>query len=150
MRYVVGIILLAIVLQGCTTINEYSEPKSAAAQVALLKGKSDRQGLATWSYFVVEAIDEQPISFFKTGTGFDFKLTPGKHKILMKAGFNRGWGDLCPCESRLVVTGSFSAGNTYRLNGKVVDNRIKAWVENADTGAIVSNTDEEAYVSTPL
>ncbi len=99
--------------------------------------------------FSVMAIDEQNIPFLKRGTAYKFNLSPGTHKILIDGGFNTGWSQDCPCEARLVVTADFKADRTYILNGEVRDNRMVAWVEDADTLKRVSKIDEEPYVRSP-
>lgn len=146
-RYLLSALFLLIFLQGCQTVDEYKEPTATGSAVATLTGTSRRDGLTHWTQFAVEEIDQKPISLFQTGTSAEFKVTPGQHKVLVLSAFNRGWGGYCPCESRHIVTGNFSAGNAYRVNGEVVDNRTRVWIENATTGKVVSNVDEEAYTS---
>lgn len=149
MRIVLVFFVALVFVSGCTTTDQYKNAQGSAQSVAILKGGEDRKALATWTYFVVEAIDEKTVSFFQTGTAHQFKLTPGPHKILATAVFNTGWGGLCPCESRLVVTANFQSGRTYRLNGEIKDNRMLVWIEDAATSQRVSDIASEAYVSRP-
>jgi hypothetical protein len=150
MRLLSTILLTALMLQGCgTTANTYVNPQIDSANAAVLVGKSDRRNLSNWTFFVIEAIDGQSVSFFKSGAIYEHTLTPGIHKILVRGSFNTGWGRACPCESRLVLVADFAAGQRYRVNGEVRDNRMVAWIENATTSQPVSNVAEEPYVTSP-
>ena len=48
-----------------------------------------------------------------------------------------------------MVRADFKAGQVYRLNGRVQDNRMLAWVEEDATGDRVSQIAEEPYVRSP-
>ncbi len=149
MRLIFLVILSAIVLHGCTTINGYEDPEGNKATLATLKGTMKSEGLAHFTAVSVQAIDEKNIPFMRRGTAFSFKLSPGTHKILVDGSFNNGWGPDCPCEARLVVNANFQAGRSYRLRGRVKDNRMLAWVEDEATGKRVSGVAEEPYVRSP-
>ena len=149
MKYIFAVLCCAPLLHGCTTTNGYKDPEGTAATLATLHGTMKLQALAHFTAFSVQAIDERDIPFTRRGTAYSFKLSPGPHKILVDGGFDNGWGTDCPCEARLVVTASFQAGREYRLNGRVKDNRMQAWVEDKETGKHVSPVAEEPYVRSP-
>lgn len=150
MKRLFAVLLCFILLQACTTTeNSYVDPAGPASSMATLKGTMNSESLVVFTAFSVQAIDERNIPFSRRGTSYKFNLTPGKHKILVDGSFNTGWGSDCPCEARLVVSADFKAGSAYRLNGKVKDNRILAWIEEVTTSKRVSAVAEEPYVRSP-
>lgn len=148
-RPILAVVFCSILLCGCTTTNGYKDPDGTSASLATLHGTMNMENLVNFTAFSVQAIDEKNIPFTRRGTAYSFKVSPGTHKILVDGGFNTGWGSDCPCEARLVVIADFQAGRSYRLKGRVKDNRMLAWVEDESTGQRVSQIAEEPYVRSP-
>ena len=139
----VAVFLLASTLGGCASTNSYVAPE--ASDSPTIAGYKVERGLFDWEHYSVEAIDDKrvPRHLFSgplVPADRAYALTPGTHKLLVRAFFNRVRGGGGPFEAQVVVVAEFVAGTAYQLRAEVADNLVHVRVAEASTGKSVSET----------
>ena len=132
-------------LSGCAS-NPYHEPSGAA--VASLHEFHTSEGLLTWANYRVAGVDGKWIAppFWTSPGRATVKLEPGKHRLVIHAVHNRGWGD-GPYEAFLPIGVTVEPGTTYDLHGELHENNVRVWIEKDH--AVVTLVSEAGYRSRP-
>ena len=144
------ILLTALLIYGCSTANTYKTPDIPKNLQATIVGKSVTAGLFDWEQYTVESIDGLTISYFFTGgTSHRIPVSPGEHKLVVYAQYNRSLGGPCPCEAFLQVPVNVESGVSYQVNGKVEGNQIQVWLEDAETSEKISQIFESNIMRSP-
>lgn len=143
------IVSSAICLLSSCGVTYQNPPKSPTT--AQVKNVNHRSGIYTWSNFIVESVDNQPVdyTFALTGTTKKIYLTQGTHNLVIKGMFNQNIFSGGPFEARADVPMNFQAGKTYKTAGRVEGSRLAMWLIDADTGKRVTPMAKVPYHAAP-
>jgi hypothetical protein len=137
--------LLAFLVTGCASTNVYRNATTSDA--ATLTGMWRSGGMADWEYAAVRGVNDKyvPAPFFGRPGTATTKLVPGSHRILVYSSFNRTLLESGPFEAFLALGFQAEPQGSYRLQFKIRDNVIDAWVEDVLSGQVVSETSTEPF-----
>ena len=140
------LLVFLVLLSGCASAHRYDQP--SGSDIAHLVGKSVREGAFDWEALSVSAVDDRYIrdSFFGNAS-HRATLTPGPHRVVVRASFNRQLSGAGPFEAYVVVQFDPRPGIQYRLAGEVRDNLYIVWIEDLLSGERVSEVASSSYQS---
>jgi hypothetical protein len=131
-------------LSGCA--NLYQSPKQNEP-AAFVRVKDIRTGLATWTFLVVESIDNKPAGIRLLPTS-SLRIHPGVHTLTVQVQFNRGFFTGGPREAFSDVTADFKAGEIYQIQAVVQGSKVLTWITN-EAGKKVSSIITADYKTAP-
>ncbi len=130
-------------LAGCATV--YQPPK-ATEPTSMIRVKDERSGLATWTYLMVEAIDNKSAGLqLMPGK---LRIYPGVHTLTVHTQFKRGFFSGGPYEAFTDINANFKAGETYLIEAKIEGSRVLVWITNS-AGTKISPVVANNYRTAP-
>jgi hypothetical protein len=133
MRYALLVVLVAYGVAA--------PAKKPPGDSAVVTGSSNEHGLYHWERFQVLAVDGRFVHrpFFGDITKAKAVVDPGVHRVVVEGSFATRFNDGGPFEATIALTFDAKAQGSYRCVGRVSDNLIEAWVEDAVSGERVSD-----------
>ena len=138
------LLILSALLAGCTPSHFYVSPSSGPT--TFLQERStryeDRHDETLQESYRVTGIDGKTVRFNWKSAAIEgeYRLLPGPHKIIVRAGIRRGsaWNNVD--EYFGVLNAVLAENRHYFINGTpyFADNLLEMWVEDLDSGAKVS------------
>jgi hypothetical protein len=138
-------ISMACVLVVCSLSVLGAQPK--APERGVLTGSAREEGWYKWERYRLMALDGTFIRepFFVAGVKAKAKVSPGLHRAVVSAQFERSYSSGGPFEAIIMVPFEAKEGVAYRISGQVSDNKIDVWIEDADSGTRVSEIASGEY-----
>jgi hypothetical protein len=144
-KYMLFLMLTSFtLLSGCAHLYQAPQRNEPAAFV---KVKDVRTGLATWTFLIIESIDNKPAGLKLLPTSSQ-RIYPGVHTLTVQVQFNRGFFTGGPREAFSDVTADFKAGQTYQIEAVVQGSKVLTWITNA-AGKKVSSVITSDYKTVP-
>jgi hypothetical protein len=140
------LLILPILLIGCSSMNSYQEPTTGSQPLATVKGSSTRDGLFVWSNLNVTSIDNKQVGMVWSENS-NINVVPGPHLFVISSTFNQGFGS-GPYNSITEVYATLKPGMQYRFVGKPYGASMNVWAEDS-RGQRVSGVGSSNYQYSP-
>lgn len=132
------VILFLITVMGCMPQRAYVGDPLPSNQVAVIYAGLAKLRYTVSEYMEIESVDNRPI---KGSHKYSVEVLPGDH-VLKVTRFQRVCGYFtCDKNDTQFGTVSFNAeaGKVYRLKSKWKDGVLYFWIDERETGKIISN-----------
>ncbi|WP_290579586.1 hypothetical protein [Ketobacter sp.] len=144
------LLVFILLLSGCASNPQHYAQPIHSAETASLSNISTRNSVNDWIRFQVTYIDELWLSYrrpwYDPFRDMDtILLSSGQHHIVVKAEFNRSNVD-CPCTAIGDLNFHAEPGKSYKVNGELVGDAVRFWVEELPSGQLASDAVASPYV----
>lgn len=147
MKFVIKIFTVlgtVLMMSGCAS---YVEPPSSP-QTATIQGSVQSKSLVTWNSTDITSIDGKSLGM-KWSQSSKFNISPGKHKIIVNASFNRGFGSGGPYYALIQIPFIAKPGTHYIAKSSPKGIKIRAWIENMINNKRISVIRSQNYQVAP-
>lgn len=111
----IALLVPAILMTGCATVERYQEPRAIGQPLATVSGSSERSGLFNWRTSMIYAIDNKPIGMVWSENS-KINVVPGPHTFVVNTQFSRGFAE-GPYGAVNEINAVLKSGQDYRFVG---------------------------------
>lgn len=144
--------LIILFFQGCGTPKGSHSVSSPEVELATIFSTVNAMEESAWHWdsFILKFIDNKPVHYgMGSHTKTPIKIDPGKRDLVIESAFKRGLTGPGPYHAFLTIETNIQPGMTYKINGKVDNNLMVAWLED-ELGNKVSNEVQGPYTDKPV